>query len=540
VHFHTHATWLSGRTSGVLLHISSLPGPHGIGKLGSSARRFIDFLASAGCRYWQICPVGPTGYGDSPYQSFSSFAGNPYFIDPDPLIEAGYLKPAALDFLEGVDPQFVDYGLLYERMWDVLADVYAAYLAEPGRLNAVESFEAFRSRHSDWVEAFGLFMALKKAHGGIAWQEWERPYRDGPGAFKQVPAELRAYAEQHIFYQYLFDIQWQQLRAYAGRQNIQIIGDLPIFVAMDSADTWQDRSAFRIDGDGRPECVSGVPPDYFSEKGQLWGNPLYDWDALKLDGYRWWLRRLERIFTLYDVIRLDHFRAFDSYWEVPADAEDACSGNWRSGPGLHFFHTLRRQLPMARIIAEDLGYITEGVVRLRQQAGLPGMKILQFSYGHDDNNVNLPHFFHQDTVVYTGTHDNDTTRGWLEGLTGATRQQIMNYYRPGPQVGAAPFIEAAMASVARMAILPVQDLLNLGSEARFNVPGFGYGNWRWRLTESQFGELSTTSAETLSRLNNLYDRTGDQVQREYSAPPAVTPSVAKSQHTQTYAETTRA
>lgn len=533
------ATWLHGRTSGVLLHISSLPGPYGIGKLGAEARRFVDFLSASGCRYWQICPVGPTGFGDSPYQSFSSFAGNPYFIDLEPLLAAGYLEPAALSELEALDPRWVDYGVLYERMWAILAEAHRAYLAAPERLCAEESFEAFRGRHSGWVEAYGMFMALKKAHGGAAWQTWERPYRDGPEAFKQLDPAVRTEAERHVFYQYLFELQWTQLRAYAARQEVQIIGDLPIFVALDSADTWQDRSVFHLDEAGRPAVVSGVPPDYFSEKGQLWGNPLYDWDGLKADGYCWWMRRLERNFSLYDVIRLDHFRAFDSYWEVPADAADACRGHWRAGPGMHFFHTLRRRLPMARIIAEDLGYITEGVVRLRHEAGLPGMKILQFSFGHDENNVNLPHFHHQDAVVYTGTHDNDTTRGWLGHLDPETRVRVETYYKLAGRSGAVPLVEAAMASVARMAVIPVQDLLDLGSEARFNLPGSGQGNWRWRLREDQLADLAARVAPELHRLNTLYDRVGDERQREYSAPPAAA-ATPQPQATSTYAETTRA
>lgn len=533
------ATWLRGRTSGVLLHVSSLPGSYGIGKLGVAARRFVDFLASSGCRYWQICPVGPTGYGDSPYQSFSSFAGNPYFIDLEPLLEVGYIEPETLRELAALDPAWVDYGVLYERMGEILAAVHRAYLAAPERLQAEESFEAFRGRHAAWVEAYGLFMALKKAHGGVAWQEWERPYRDGPGAFKLLDSAVRTEAERHVFYQYLFDIQWRQLRAYAAGQGVQIIGDLPIFVALDSADTWQDRGVFRMDASGRPDVVSGVPPDYFSAKGQLWGNPLYDWDGLKADGYGWWMRRLDRIFSLYDVIRLDHFRAFDSFWEVPAGATDACGGKWRAGPGLHFFHTLRRRLPSARIIAEDLGYVTEGVVRLRQDAGLPGMKILQFSYGHDDNNVNLPHFHHQDAVVYTGTHDNDTTRGWLEHLDSATRARVESYYKLEGRPGAMPLVEAAMASVARMAVIPAQDLLDLGSEARFNLPGSGEGNWRWRLTEDQLATLAARVTPVLHRLNTLYDRLGDDRQREYSAPPAAA-ATPQPPEASTYAETTRA
>lgn len=537
MHSLSQPTWLSGRSSGVLLHISSLPGPYGIGKLGRCARQFVDLLSSSGSRYWQICPVGPTGYGDSPYQSFSSFAGNPYFIDFEPLVEAGYLERGSLDSFAKLDPKFVDYGFLYAHMWDLLASVHSAYLRDPERLRAPESFEDFRRRHADWVEGFGLFMALKKAHGGAPWQEWEQPYRDGPDAFKQIDSTVREEAERHVFYQYLFDMQWSELRAYAGERGVEIIGDLPIFVAMDSADTWQDRSVFKLDGNGMPESVSGVPPDYFSEKGQLWGNPLYDWDGLKADGYGWWMRRLERIFSLYDVIRLDHFRAFDSYWEVPADAEDACSGQWRHGPGLHFFNTLKRRLPMARIIAEDLGYITEGVVRLRQQAGLPGMKILQFSFGHDDNNVNLPHFYHQDSVVYTGTHDNDTTCGWLDSLSPDTRTRIETYYKVSGSLSALPFVEAAMASVARMAILPAQDLLNLGSEARFNLPGSRDGNWRWRLTDAQLAELAEAGVPTLQALNKLYDRLGDERQREYSAPPS-SPDSHSSPLVERYAETT--
>lgn len=517
----THPCWLQERAAGALLHISSLPGCHGIGNLGTPAIRFLDFLAEAGLQYWQICPVGPTGYGDSPYQSFSSFAGNAYFLDLKPLIKEGLLEPEETAPLRALPQDHVDYGGLYTEFWGVLQLAWKRFQRERRDLFDGRSFREFRERNASWLDGYAAFMGLKAWHDGRPWPEWELPWRRyedvDPAA---LPAPVREVAEPHRFYQFLFYTQWEQLRAAAADRGIRIIGDLPIFTSLDSADCWQFAEVFRLDADGQPLAVAGVPPDYFSEKGQFWGNPLYDWDYLRSTDYAWWVQRLGHAFACYDVLRLDHFRAFDTYWEIPAGTDDPREGTMREGPGQHFFERIGEQLPRTPIIAEDLGYITRGVVELRRHAGLPGMKVLQFGYGHDDNNVNLPHFHQPEAVVYTGTHDNDTTRGWLRSLSPEQAEATRRYYSLPPDADSAwPFLKAACASVARLAILPVQDLLDLGSEARFNRPGTSEGNWRWRLREEQLERLRREAAPRLREYRDLFDRTGDQRQREYSAPP---------------------
>ncbi|RME72237.1 MAG: 4-alpha-glucanotransferase, partial [Verrucomicrobia bacterium] len=423
-------TWLQTRTAGVLAHISSLPGAHGIGNLGSSARRFVDFLARTGFRHWQICPLGPTSYGDSPYQSFSSFAGNPYFIDLQELVELGLLTADEVAPLSRLPVERVDYAGLYERFWDVLACAHRRFLGR-GRpdLDGFGSFETFVREQSEWLRPYADFMALKARFGGLPWMQWPAEVRGWHEDLREaLPQATREEAERQEFYQYLFFGQWWRLRDYAHRQGVSIIGDIPIFVALDSADTWHSRPIFRVDDNGQPTVVAGVPPDYYSESGQLWGNPLYDWDYLERTGFAWWIDRLRASFELFDIVRLDHFRGFDSYWEVPASAADARTGRWRRGPGMKFFDAVRRSLLRARIIAEDLGYITEDVFQLRLKAGLPGMKILQFAYGHDENNVNLPHFYPRESVVYTGTHDNNTIRGWLASLDAETLARVDDYF----------------------------------------------------------------------------------------------------------------
>jgi len=524
-------SWLNTRTAGVLAHVSSLPGTHGIGNLGAGARAFVDFLARAGFRHWQICPLGPTGYGDSPYQSFSSFAGNPYFIDLEELREAGLLTAAELAPLRNLPAHRVDYGELYLCFWPVLGRALHRFqeLANRAPWGGAAALAEFVRAQADWLEPYAAFMALKYHFGGQPWTQWPAEWRDWrPGIEARLPAPAAEAAAHQRFYQFLFFRQWTALRRYARERGVSIIGDLPIFVALDSADCWRWREVFRIDAAGQPEAVAGVPPDYYSESGQLWGNPLYDWECLARTGYGWWLDRLRAAFELYDVIRLDHFRGFDTYWEIPADAPDARNGAWRKGPGLPFFAAVKRALPQARIIAEDLGYIGPDVVALRRAAGLPGMKVLQFSYGHDDNNVNLPHFHATDTVVYTGTHDNDTTRGWLEGLDRETFARVADYYGLTGAPMAWPIVRAALASVARLAVVPMQDLLNLPSTARMNRPGSTDGNWRWRFSAVELARLERTRLEPLRRWLALYDRTGDRRQREYSAPPAQLPSADQS------------
>jgi 4-alpha-glucanotransferase len=517
------SSWLSTRASGVLAPIASLPGAFGIGNLGPGARAFVDFLAQAGFKYWQICPAGPTGFGDSPYQSFSSFAGNPYFIDLEELLDAGLLTASELAPLQALPSLEVEYGELYRRFWPVLARAHERFV-QRGRTapwGGQEALASFAADQAEWLEPYAAFMALKDHFGGHSWARWPNRWRDWrPGLPAELPPPAAAEAARQRFYQFLFFRQWTALRAYARRRGIGLIGDVPIFVALDSADTWRWRDVFRLADNGQPEAVAGVPPDYFSESGQLWGNPLYRWDRLAATGYAWWVDRLRMAFSLCDIVRLDHFRGFDTYWEIPAGSPDARTGAWREGPGLAFFQAVKAALPEARIIAEDLGYITAGVAALRREAALPGMKILQFGYGHDDNNVNLPHFFPPVSVVYTGTHDNDTTRGWLESLPDEEYGQVADYFGLDGSRSAWPMVRAAFASVARLAVIPVQDLMDLPSTARINRPGTTDGNWRWRFTREALAELSRARAHTLHHWHALYDRSGDPRQRDYSAPPA--------------------
>lgn len=506
------------------MHISSLPGKFGIGNLGQPAHDFVDYLADAGFRHWQICPIGPTGYGDSPYQSFSSFAGNPYFIDLDQLVKARLLTEGELVPLFQLPNAEVDYGWLYAEFWPILETAHQRFIAIGDDEVNGHSYKEFIESESEWLDGYAAFMALKAHHGGRPWQEWEECYRDFNAlSLDKLPSEIQELAASHKFYQFLFFTQWESLHEYAREKGIRIVGDIPIFVSMDSADAWQFREVFRLDEQGEPEALSGVPPDYFSEDGQFWGNPLYDWEYLKSTNYDWWVKRLKACFRTCDVLRLDHFRAFDTYWEIPAGSTNARIGNMRDGPGMDFFESISRQIPELPIIAEDLGYITEGTVRLRQQAGFPGMKILQFGYGHDDNNVNLPHFYPRESVVYTGTHDNDTTRGWLSSLDGESADQIRGYYKlKQGDCSAWGIIEAGFACVSLLAVFPCQDLLDLGSEARMNKPGTMGNNWKWRLTKDQLTYLKATTVHKLLSLQKTYDRTGDSKQREYSAPPETT------------------
>lgn len=514
------SAWFNARASGVLAHISSLPGEFGIGNLGQPARHFVDFLAEAGFHYWQICPLGPTGYGDSPYQSFSSFAGNPYFIDLQELIDHGLLKEREVARLRSFPGRNVHYGALYQYFWRVLEMAYARFRERSVTFEACPDFEEYCAAQAEWFQPYGLFMGLKLHFGGRPWNEWPQAFRDAPlQGYMNLPENVHAEARQQAFYQYVFDCQWQRLRAYAADKSVEIIGDLPIFVALDSSDTWCGRDIFRISPEGEPLASAGVPPDYFSDRGQFWGNPLYDWEALKNQDYEWWAKRLQRVFDMFDVIRLDHFRGFDTYWEIPQGSEDARTGSWQAGPGLTFLQRMKEKVPQAKIIAEDLGYITEGVFYLRKAAGLPGMKIMQFAYGHDDNNVNLPHFHPQDSVVYSGTHDNNTVRGWLEHLQEPEASQVRSYFGLKNQTDAWPIISATMASPARLAIIALQDLLNLGSMARMNRPGTSEGNWVWRCTEAELRSLRKRKLNDIRQLHQTFDRYYDTRQRDYSAPP---------------------
>jgi 4-alpha-glucanotransferase len=491
------------RSAVVLLHPTSLPSRYGIGDLGPAAYAWVDALARTEVSWWQTLPLGPTGYGDSPYQSFSTFAGNPYLISPDRLFDDGLLYPSDVS-----DPQFpvewVDYGSvipyklrLLEAAWKNFQGGAASHLRG--------EFDQFSRQQAAWLNDFALFMALKDKHVGRAWQEWE------PELVQRelVPLalarhELRERIDQHRFRQFLFFRQWAALKAHANRQGVRLIGDVPIFVAADSADLWANANLFLLDERRRPTVVAGVPPDYFSPTGQLWGNPLYDWSAMKADGYRWWAARLRATLAMVDKVRLDHFRGLEAAWHVPAGAITAQGGQWVPGPADDLLAALRSALGGLPLIAEDLGEITPPVRALRDRFGLPGMRILQFAFDKPEN-LFLPHNYVPNTVVYTGTHDNDTTLGWFRHGAQPHERQLLERYL-GPQSDDTvvwSMIRMAWASVADYAVAPLQDLLNLGTDARMNFPGKPAGNWLWRFRDF---EPVYEALGRLRELTELYNR----------------------------------
>jgi len=500
-------SWLDSRSTGVLLHPTSLPGDLGIGKLGREATRFIDFLQAAGFKSWQMCPLGPTGYGDSPYQCFSAFAGNPYLIDLHPLVGYGLLSEEDLSPLRRLPYDYVDYGALYERFWPIIDKAYKAFDANSAGLPGYGDFPEFCEENAHWLEAYAAFSACKDHFGGKPWNEWPKEARSF-AKFEQskLKTELAEQINAVRFVQYLFFGQWNDLKQYAETHNVSIIGDVPIFVAYDSADVWTDAELFQLNKDGSPKAVAGCPPDYFSPLGQFWGNPLYDWDAMKKNGYEWWMRRMQANFELFDIVRLDHFRGFESYWSIPAGDPDARGGTWVPGPGLDFIDALKDRFPEAKLIAEDLGEITDEVREVMRVSGLPGMAILQFAFGADSGNLYLPHNIIPNSVIYPGTHDNDTTLGWYRATDETTRDHFRRYFSVDGRVPQWDCIRAAYASVARLAVIPLQDLFNLGSEARMNCPGEAAGNWQWRYRSAQLDTLWRESAAYLRSLGELYHR----------------------------------
>lgn len=498
----------STRQSGILLHPTSLPGRFGCGDLGPGAYRFLDFLSAARQQVWQVLPLGPTGYGDSPYQSLSSFAGNPLLISPDRLLDEGLLEPDDLSDAPVFPDDRVDFGAVIPFRMRVLHRSYERFTAHPP-IDLADEFATFCRAQAAWLDDFALFMALKEAHGGVGWLDWapEAALRqpDGMAAWRNRLAQPIA---RHRYYQFLFFRQWQALHQAAHRRGIRLIGDAPIFVAHDSTDVWAHREMFRLDDHGQPTVVAGVPPDYFSATGQLWGNPIYDWDRLRDTGYGWWIQRVRATLALVDVLRLDHFRGFAAYWEVPAGAETAIDGRWVTGPGADLFHALRfafgvHHLP---IIAEDLGVITPDVVALREEFELPGMKVLQFAFGGGDiAQMEPPYDYARRCVVYTGTHDNDTALGWYRHSGDpAERALALAYMGSDGREFNWDFIRLAMASVADTAIVPLQDVLGLDSEARMNFPGRGHGNWAWRYHPAA---LSDATGLRLAEMTTLFGRT---------------------------------
>ncbi len=495
------------RSSGILLHLTSLPSPYGIGDLGAQAYRFVDWLASTHCAYWQVLPLGPTGYGDSPYQSFSAFAGNPYLISPEDLLAHGLLDDRDLDPLRELPAARVDFGNLIPRKTELLRKAYARYKANPQTFS--REFDSFRKQNASWLADYSLFMALKEANGGGAWNGWEQPLRARKkSALDKAKKELADEITRHAFYQFLFFRQWNKLRAYAHERNIQIIGDIPIFVAYDSADVWARPELFFLDEQGSPTVVAGVPPDGFSATGQLWGNPLYNWKVHKKEGYAWWLSRIHACLKMFDILRLDHFRGFAGYYEIAASESTAQNGRWVKGPGKDFFKAIQKDLGVKElpIIAEDLGLVTPDVIELLEAFNLPGMKVFQFSFSGPDNPF-LPHNYVPNCVAYTGTHDNDTARACYESMTEQERDFARRYMRVDGSDFAWDLIRGVWSSVAKLAITPMQDALNLGGEARMNFPSRLGGNWEWRMTEQDMRE---DIAAKFRELNWMYSRQGEK------------------------------
>ncbi len=498
------------RSSGILLHPTSFSGKYGIGALGKEAFSFIDFLKKAGQKLWQIFPLGPTGYGDSPYQSFSSFAGNPYLIDFELLIKEHLLTEEDLKEINfGNNEEYIDYGIIYNEKYPLLRKAYENFkiteyvISE--KSSPKELFEKFKEENNSWLNDYALFISIKNHFKGLPWNEWPEDIRAREtDALKKYYEELYDEINFHKFIQYLFFTQWLDVKRYANENNIKIIGDIPIFVAADSVDTWANPDIFLFDDDLKPVKVAGVPPDYFSTTGQLWGNPLYNWDKLKETNYRWWIERVKTNLTLCDIIRIDHFRGFESYWAVPFGDKTAENGKWEKGPGIDLFNAIKSELGALPIIAEDLGELTDKVIELREATGFPGMKILGFAFGSGEKNDYLPHNYHKNCVVYTGTHDNDTIVGWFEKAEEKDRRFAMDYLnsRNEKEINW-DAIRGAWSSVACIALAPIQDFLGLGSEARINTPGIASGNWQWRLKE---GILTDELAEKIAKLTKIYSR----------------------------------
>lgn len=491
------------RSAGILLHPTSLPGKFGIGDLGPNAYKFIDFLESAGQTLWQVLPLGPTGYGDSPYQCFSAFAGNPLLISPEILLKENLLNEKDLNNISHTDPHRIDYGNVIEYKTNFLKIAFKNF-KETNKTNE-QLFNDFCLKHKEWLDDFALFMAAKNYHNGICWIDWDKEIslRQNLDKWKEKLSDDILY---YKFLQYQFFKQWTALKKYANEKNIKIIGDMPIYIAYDSSDLWANKNLFTVDENGKLTFVAGVPPDYFSETGQLWGNPLYRWKLMEKDDYQWWRNRITSLLEFVDIIRIDHFRGFDAYWEIPAESPNAINGRWVKGPGEKFFSTIMKYLGDVPILAEDLGVITKEVVNLRDKFNFPGMKVLQFAFGTSMERRFLPHNFIPNCVVYTGTHDNDTTRSYFEKEKNNSNdiyshlQKYLNYY--GDNI-VFELIRTAYASVAKIVVITMQDILNLGSEARMNFPSKLGGNWSWRFSWDQ---VDNNLSNIYKELTQLYER----------------------------------
>jgi 4-alpha-glucanotransferase len=492
----------SRRRSGILLHVTSLPSQFGIGDLGPQAHAWVETLARSKQSWWQVLPLGPTGYGDSPYQCFSAFAGNPNLISPELLIVDRLIQPLDLRGVAFPDDH-VEYARVIEFKSRLTERAWANFrAADRGPLTL--AFDDYCQREADWLDEFALFMAIKGAHGQKSWQEWPEPLRlHDFAAIRDAEHDLKDEIGLHKFRQFLFARQWELLRDHALQQGVRFIGDMPIFVALDSADVWANPDLFLLDANRRPTVQAGVPPDYFAATGQLWGNPLYNWETHRESGYRWWKARLQAALRQVDLLRLDHFRGFEAAWHVPAGATTAQNGRWVKGPGRELFDSLRQEPGSLPLIAEDLGVITREVDALRHDLGLPGMRIAQFAFGGATEERFLPHNYERHTVVYTGTHDNNTTAGWYQELTPAERAYFRRYAPDSGEGPAQELMRLAWASVAELAVTPLQDLLGLGADARMNMPGRPSGNWRWRATQAQ---IAGANWKRLAEMTETYQR----------------------------------
>ncbi|MBQ5978346.1 MAG: 4-alpha-glucanotransferase [Oscillospiraceae bacterium] len=490
------------RESGILMPMSSLPSPYGIGTMGKSAYRFVDFLKAAGQKYWQLLPLGPTSYGDSPYSSFSTFAGNPYYIDLDLLVKDGLLRRGEITGRDwGEDPERVDYGRIYEHRFEVLRLAYAR-----GKEKLADEVAAFRQENAAWLEDYALFMAVKRGFGMVSWVEWpdEAIRLHKPEAVDQYRRELADDVDFWCFLQFLFFRQWKALRAYAHDKGIDFIGDVPIYVALDSADVWSAPRFFQLDENNLPTEVAGCPPDAFTEDGQLWGNPLYDWDKMKADGFGWWIRRIEGAEKLFDVIRIDHFRGFESYWAVPYGDKTARRGRWRPGPGMDLVGVLTSWFHKLRFIAEDLGFMTPEVKKLLADSGLPGMKVLEFGFDAKGESDYMPHNCVNRSVCYVGTHDNEVVNGWLKSTDRATLRYAADYmHKTADESWCWAMIRTGMSTASQLFVMQMQDVLELPASARVNCPGTATGNWQWRMRPDA---IDAKLARKIRRCTETYRR----------------------------------
>jgi len=491
------------RESGILLPISALNSEYGIGCFSKEAYRFVEKLAEAGQSYWQILPLGPTSYGDSPYQSFSTFAGNPYFIDLEDLITRGYLTKERCEACDwGGSDEYVDYEKVYDNRFILLREAW-----RKSDISGNGDFQNFVQENAHWLEDYALYMAVKASFGNVCWIEWDEDIRlRKPEALASYREKFAEELEFYRFQQYMFFTQWKTLKGYANKYGIKIIGDIPIYVAFDSADAWANPKLFQFDEECQPIAVAGCPPDAFSETGQLWGNPLYDWKYHKETGYDWWISRLAKSFAMYDVVRIDHFRAFDEYYAIPADAETAQTGEWEPGPGYELFEVMKSRLGEKAVIAEDLGFLTPTVLELVEKTGYPGMKVLQFAFDAEGESDYLPHNYVKNCVVYTGTHDNETTYAWYGTLSEEDKEFCDEYLRLENctrEEVVWEMIRAAVSSVADLAVIPMQDYLCKGAEARINTPSTLGDNWKWRMKRGVFTE---ELVEKIREMTKLYGR----------------------------------